>query len=95
MSLVIEVKVVPNSGRHECVLDKTGGLKCYLKSQPEQGKANQELIKLFSKALKISQGSIHIMMGATGRKKLVSINHDLTFDQVLFLLGIEKQLNIG
>lgn len=95
MALVIEVKVVPSSGKQGCILDKTGGLKCYLKSPPEQGKANQELIAFFAKALKISPGAIHIMMGATGRKKLVSIKHDVTFEHVLSVLGIEKQLSMG
>jgi len=45
MSLVFDLKVVPRSGRNKWVLDKSGKLKCYLKSPPEKGLANKELIK--------------------------------------------------
>ena len=39
MSLVIEIKVFPSSGRQKFVIDKSGKLKCYLKNPPEKGKA--------------------------------------------------------
>lgn len=95
MALVIEVSVVPSSGRQQCILDKSGnGLKCYLKSAPERGQANEELIKILSKALKVPQGTITIMAGATSRKKLLSIKHAITFEAVLAALGIERQMKI-
>lgn len=96
MSLVIEVKVVPGSKTQAFSLDKQGILKCYLKSQPEKGKANEELIKLLSKTLKIPQDHIKVLAGHTGRKKIIKLGHDtLTLPQIYELCGIETQTTIA
>ena len=95
MSLIVEVKVVPSSGRQKCVLDKAGELKCYLKSPPEKGKANAELIKFFASLLRIPKSDINLQFGATFRKKRLKIDKDITFEEFLKILGItEKQLSI-
>ena len=52
MALIITVKVVPASGRNQWVIDKSGALKCFLKSPAEQGKANKELIKICLQKIK-------------------------------------------
>lgn len=92
MSLIVSVKVIPSSGRSECIIDKKSAqLKCYLKSPPEQGKANAELIALFAKALKIPKEQIAILAGATGRKKMLKIVHDITLSDLLKALNIELQ----
>lgn len=94
MSLFIEIKVVPASGRQKCVLEKSGTLKCYLKSLPEKGKANLELINLFAKALKLPKKLITIEFGATSKKKRLKINYEIGFDDLLRSLGIGRQLKI-
>ena len=94
MSLVIDVKVIPSSGRQKCILDRSGQLKCYLKSQPEKGKANDELVALLSKALSIPKDSVVIMFGMTSPKKRLKINKEMTIDALLLALGIETQLSI-
>ncbi len=94
MPLLFEVKVVPSSGRNKWVLEKSGKLKCYLKNPPEKGKANKELIKLIAKALSLAQGKIAIVSGATNRNKLVKIESDFSYDQLLQLLGIERQKSL-
>lgn len=71
MALVIEVKVVPSSGKSACVLDRKGAIKCFLKSAPEQGKANAELIKLVAKIAGITSHDVEIIVGATQRKKTI------------------------
>ncbi|MDP3889328.1 MAG: DUF167 domain-containing protein [bacterium] len=91
MALVIDIKVVPRSGRNKWILDKTGKLKCYLKSAPEKGKANQELIILLAKALKVTQADITILSGATSRIKKIKIDSPILFDDLLTVLGIEAQ----
>ena len=64
MAKLIEVKVKPNSGRSEIVGDIV-----YLKGSPEYGKANTELIKLFSK-----KGlDVKIVRGKTGRRKVLRV----------------------
>lgn len=95
MSLVVDVKVVPNSGKQKCILDKSGILKCYLKSLPERGQANEELIKMLAKSLGIPQADVQIIAGATSRNKKVKIDRALTRDQLLTALGIEQQMSIN
>lgn len=76
MGLVIEVKVVPGSKKQLFSLDKQGIIKCMLKSQPEKGKANEELVKLLSKTLHALPQQIKIISGQTGRKKLIKLDID-------------------
>jgi len=91
MPLIVFVKVVPSSGKSTCVLDKNDNLKCYLKSPPEKGKANKELIKLLATALSIAQQHVCLISGLTSRNKKVRIDLDITFEQLLEKLGIEFQ----
>jgi uncharacterized protein (TIGR00251 family) len=94
MSLIIQLKVVPSSGRSKWVIDKSGELKGYLKSPPEKNKANEELVKTIAKALKIPGESVLLISGATSRNKRIKINKDITYDEVLRALGIEEQLSL-
>jgi uncharacterized protein len=91
MSLIIQIKVVPSSGHTKWTIDKSGILKAYLKNPPEKGLANDELIKTIAKALKITQAQVTIISGATSRIKRVKINRELTYDQMINTLGIERQ----
>jgi uncharacterized protein (TIGR00251 family) len=95
MPLVIELSVMPGSGRQEAILDKKGQLKIFLKNRAEDGKANKELISYLSKALKIAQLYITLVKGATMRKKTVRIDQEWSLQQVLNALGIaQKQANL-
>ena len=93
MALTITVKVIPSSGRQLCKLDGEQ-LKCYLKSPPERGQANEELIVLLSKALGIPRISIRILAGATGRKKFIKIDKDISLHELYTALGIELQQSL-
>jgi len=92
--LIIDIKVMPSSGKQKFILDKSGQVKCYLKSAPEGGKANLELVKFMSKQLKIPRDGITILLGATARKKRLKIDLDITFDELISRLGIARQLDI-
>jgi uncharacterized protein (TIGR00251 family) len=92
MPLLIEVKVVPSSGRYGWVLDKNGKLKCYLKSAPERGKANAEFIVSLAKILKIPQRDVTIIAGDLSRVKKIKIEGTMTIVQLLAKLGIEQQM---
>lgn len=89
MPLVIEVKVVPGSGQQKCIIDKSGKLKCYLKSPAQRGLANQELIKFFANSLKLTQTQIEIITGLTSPKKKLRINKDISFQELLKCFNIE------
>jgi uncharacterized protein (TIGR00251 family) len=91
MALILEIKVVPQSGKSCFELDKKGDLKGFLKSAPEKGAANKELIKLFSKQLKIPQNDIEIIAGLTLRKKRIKLHVELTYEQFCDKLGLSHQ----
>ena len=94
MAFMFDVKVFPSSGRKGWVMDKSGNLKCYLKSPAEQGKANNELIKNLAKELGISQSLVSIVSGETSQKKRIKVDMDLTFNQFLEFLGIDWQMDM-
>lgn len=94
MSIQLDLKVVPSSGRTGLQIDKSGHFKCYLKSPPEKGKANQELIKLLAKLLGIRQEDVSIVSGLTSRNKRVSIRMNVTYEQLLQKLSFDKQTSL-
>jgi len=89
MALYLEITVVPRSGRQE-IQQSTVGIKCFLKEAPEHGRANQELIKFLAKKLGLTQRSIEITSGSSGRKKRLKIATDWSLDQTMQKLGIES-----
>jgi uncharacterized protein (TIGR00251 family) len=94
MAFFVDIAVLPGSGKQQCILDKRGRIKCYLKSSPEKGKANSELIKFFAKKLGVTQNCIQIVLGLSARKKRLKIDRDIGFDRLVELLGIERQLSV-
>ncbi len=90
----ITIKAVPSSGRRLVTLDKQGRLKCYLKSSPEGGKANKELIEVVSEALSISKRSVIIVQGLTSRNKVLEIEGFSSLEQLLLKLGLGEQQKV-
>ncbi|MEX0848893.1 MAG: DUF167 domain-containing protein [Candidatus Dependentiae bacterium] len=94
MAFMVDIKVVPQSGRQQFKLNKEDRLVCYLKSAPERNQANNELIKLLSKTLKIPMVDVVITAGKTSRNKRVKIELDVTYEQLLERLGIHTQMKL-
>jgi uncharacterized protein len=94
MAFIFDVKVIPSAGKKGWSLDKSGNLKCHLKSPAEQGKANDELIKSLSKHLGITQSMVSIVSGAQSRKKRIKVDVDMTYNKLLELLGIDWQMDM-
>lgn len=94
MPLQIVIKVSPSSGRQAWTVDKNGQLKCFLKSPPEKGLANKELIKLLAHSLHLSQDAITIVGGLTSRTKRILIQTTMTLSEVESILGIERQQSL-
>lgn len=92
--LVLEIKVVPNSGRQAWELESSGRLKIFLKSAPEHNKANLELIKLLAKQLKITQNQIEILTGGISRYKRIRIDKALSWLELLDILGLAQQKTV-
>lgn len=94
MALIIEIKVVPSSGRQQICLDKSGILKCFVKAAPENGKANKEVVDIVSGAVGVIKKHVEIISGLTCRKKKLAIETTLTLEQFLIKLGcgVQKKL---
>ena len=90
MALLVEIKVIPSSGKQRFFKDKSGQLKCYLKSPPEKGKANTELINFIAKKLGVPKSKISIPFGITSRKKRLKIDLDISFNNLVKKLLSEK-----
>ena len=91
----LSIKVIPNAAQSKIVLDANAKICVYVKSQPEKGKANKELIDLISKKLAISKGDISIISGLGSRYKKIAIHKPLTYAEVLFKLGLEVQKRVN
>ncbi len=94
MAIIFQIKVVPKSRENKFLLDKSGRLVVHVKSAPEDGKANKEVIKFLAKSLKIAQSDIEIISGFTAPLKRLGIDRDLTLDQILDKLGLEVQVSL-
>ncbi len=94
MSLIIELKVVPQSGKLMLILDKSGMLKAFLKAAPEDGKANKELVELIANFANVTKKSVEIIGGLTSRKKNLVIDTNMSYEQFLLKLGggVQKKI---
>lgn len=91
MIITLDIKVIPNAGKLLCSLHKNGAIVCYLKSSPERGLANKELVAYIAKTLRIPQQQVHIVQGLTSRKKRLHIQTTMSKEEVLYALGIISQ----
>jgi uncharacterized protein (TIGR00251 family) len=70
----IYLKVNPRSSQQSVEKMVDGNYKINLKSVPEKGKANKELIDLLADYFKISKSQIEIIGGKTSSRKIIEIN---------------------
>lgn len=75
---LISVRLTPNASKNAVIgwdKDVSGNdiLKICVTAIPENGKANQALIKLLSKTWKIAKSEIVIVKGETERHKILSV----------------------
>lgn len=89
MSIILDIKVVPQAHKTACALSKTGVIVCYVKSSPEKGLANKELIAYIAKTVGVTQKQIEIIAGLTSRKKRLKIDTLMHKEQILQLLGVD------
>lgn len=78
---ILQIKVIPSSSANKIAgkfIDEKNReyYKINIKAPPEDGKANQELIKFLAKEFKIKKSQITIVSGETARMKLVEIEKD-------------------
>ncbi len=71
----IYVKVKPNSSEQKVVRFGDFRFLVYVKSAPENDKANIEMINLLSKHLGVPPKSLKITFGRTSNDKILEINY--------------------
>lgn len=69
----IQVRVKPRSSRSAVVGCEAGVWQIALNSPPEDGKANQELLRLLAKALGVAPSTLEIRQGQKSRNKTVCV----------------------
>lgn len=70
----IKVRVMPNSVREE-VVKQGDEYIVRVKVPPQEGKANEAVIKLIAEHLRVSRSMIRIASGITGRHKILEIKN--------------------
>jgi uncharacterized protein (TIGR00251 family) len=87
MPTLLAVKVIPRARQSAIFIDQGGSLRIHLKSVPENGKANQELIQVIAKTLRIPLSDVTIVAGFSSRDKKVRIEGaDLTVQEIMHKL---------
>ncbi|MDD5356229.1 MAG: DUF167 domain-containing protein [Candidatus Omnitrophica bacterium] len=73
--MIIHIKVIAKAKRN-FVKEVKGGLKVYVTSPPEKGKANVAVVEQLSKHFGIKDYQINIVSGQHSRNKVIEIpNH--------------------
>ncbi|SDH42242.1 DUF167 domain-containing protein [Alloyangia pacifica] len=65
---VLELRVTPKASRNE-IREEEGQIRVYVTTVPENGKANEAVVKLLSKALGVPKSRLTLVRGATSRDK--------------------------
>ncbi|HMQ80545.1 MAG TPA: DUF167 domain-containing protein [Ignavibacteria bacterium] len=66
----ISVKVKPNSRENSIKQVENGNYEARVSVPPEKGKANEKVIELLAKELKIAKSRISLIRGESSREKL-------------------------
>jgi uncharacterized protein (TIGR00251 family) len=71
--VVIDVRVVPRSGRSGVAGTRDGALLVRVTAPPVEGAANDELIAVIGEALGVPKRAVTIVAGEHGRRKRVKV----------------------
>jgi uncharacterized protein YggU (UPF0235/DUF167 family) len=67
------VRVTPKASRNAITRDE-GGIRVYVTTVPEGGKANQAVTKLLAKAIGIAKSRLTLIKGETARDKCFRVD---------------------
>jgi uncharacterized protein (TIGR00251 family) len=71
--VLFKVHVVPGSSRSEIAGSQNDSMRVRVAARPQEGAANEELIRILAKTFKVSKSSVRIVSGLRARAKRVSI----------------------
>ena len=85
--LILHVHIVPKSAKNQIIgweEDAAGDrwLRVRVAAQPEDGKANKELLSYLSKELGVAAKSLTIKTGEESRYKKIKIEADIDIEQL-------------
>ena len=69
----VRLRVSPGAGRAEIVGRYADGWKVRVTAAPEQGRANDAVLRLLADALSVPRESLTIVSGHSGRDKIVEL----------------------
>lgn len=70
--MIIDIRVI-HKAKQNLVKEIKNGLKVYVTSAPEKGRANVAVIEQLSKYLKVKKYDINILSGQHSRHKVIEI----------------------
>jgi uncharacterized protein (TIGR00251 family) len=71
--IVFKVQVVPRASRTEIVGEHNGALRVRIAAAPVDGAANEELVRLLARSLRVPRSSVEITAGHSAKLKTVCI----------------------
>jgi len=80
---LLRVKVATKSSKNAIVGVRNGELLISVTAVPENGKANEAIIKLLSKSLKYAKTKIDLISGSKSKNKLFRIDKVLDFSELV------------
>lgn len=79
----LKVRVATKSSKNAIVGVRNGELLVSVTAVPENGKANEAIIKLLSKSLKCAKSKIELISGSKSKNKLFKISEVLDFSELV------------
>jgi uncharacterized protein YggU (UPF0235/DUF167 family) len=79
---LLEVRVTPRSSREAIAVDETGIVRIAVRAAPADNAANEEVLRLLARALKMPRTSLHIQSGHSSRTKFIDPG-GLSLDEAL------------
>jgi hypothetical protein len=86
-ALIFSVRVVPRASKSQLAGLFEGALRVRVAAPPVDGAANEELIRLLARALKVPARAVEISGGHTGRLKQVRVR-GADVERLLSLAGL-------
>ncbi len=83
----ITVRLTPRASREGFAGEREGAILVRVTAPPVDGAANEALVRLLAKALRVPKGAVTIVSGETSRTKVVDVA-DLDESEVRGRLGI-------
>jgi uncharacterized protein (TIGR00251 family) len=70
----LAIRLTPRASREEIAGERDGVLLVRVTAPPVDGAANEALVRLLSKRLRVAKGAVRIVSGDTSRTKTVEVD---------------------